>query len=205
MSSSRSPSDSAASGVEPDANARLFAAASRRAQIVALVNSAQTDGEVAQATVDQLCEALEAEIAFVAVTRRYHTELEVIGAVGLSAAATVALAHDPLCRAALRAARAEARAGTDLLGFGLRQVLLSPWRGPARLQAVIGIGRLYDEPFDPAEIALVEAVAPRVGPTLGRALVSAERARHTARPAPLAGAAQAPSAPPLAPEGAAEI
>src|SRR4051794_27386638 len=195
MSSSRSPSDSAASGVERDAYARLFAAASRRAQIVALVNSAQTGGEVAQATVDQLCEALEAEIAFVAVTRRYHTELEVIGAVGLTAAATVALAHDPLCRAALRAARAEARTGTDLLNLGLRHVLLSPWRGPARLQAVIGIGRLYDEPFDRAEIALVEAGTPRVGHPLGRAWLSAEGERPNARQAPPGRAPQGRSGP----------
>src|SRR5688500_1344689 len=96
---------------------RRFIEASRRAEIIALVNSARTDREVAGSTVDELCEALEAEIGFVVVTRPDRGERETIGAMGLTPALAAAVGTDPLVRAAFGPERPQTHAGADLLGL----------------------------------------------------------------------------------------
>jgi diguanylate cyclase (GGDEF)-like protein len=168
---------------------RRFVEASRRAEIIALVNSARTDREVAHVIVDELCEALEAEVAVVVVTRPDRTDGETIGHVGLAPAQVAAAASDPLIRTALTNARAHTHAGEDLLGVGARQVVLSPWTAENGRRVVIAVARLYDEGFDAAELSLLEAVTKSVGHGLERAWLGAERDRHAARQAALARAA----------------
>jgi diguanylate cyclase (GGDEF)-like protein len=194
MQSSWSASpDPAGAEDRPDV-VRRFVEASRRAEIIALVNSAGSDREVARATVDELCEALEAELAFLVVTRPDRGERETIGHLGLTPAQADAVGADPLTRAAFGTARPRAHAGEDLLGLGVRRLALSPWTADGGRQVVIGVGRLYDEPFDAAEIALLEAVTASVGHALERAWLAAERDRHAAQQAALARAAKELSA-----------
>ena len=194
MQSSWSASpDPAGAEDRPDV-VRRFVEASRRAEIIALVNSAGSDREVARATVDELCEALEAELAFLVVTRPDRGERETIGHIGLTPVQADAVGADALTRAAFGTARPRAHGGDDLLGLGTRRLALSPWTAEGGRQVVIGVGRLYDEPFDAAEMALLEAVTASVGHALERAWLSAERDRHAARQAALARAAKALSA-----------
>ncbi|HWT24854.1 MAG TPA: diguanylate cyclase, partial [Solirubrobacteraceae bacterium] len=173
---------------------RRFIEASRRAEIIALVNSARTDREVARATIDELCEALEAEIGFVVVTRPDRGERETVAAMGMTPAQAADAGADPLVREALGTSRPRAHAGADLLGLGAHRLALSPYSAENGRQVVIGVGRLYDEGFDAAELALLEAVATSAGHGLERAWLAAERDRHAARQAALARAAKALSA-----------
>jgi diguanylate cyclase (GGDEF)-like protein len=185
---------SALSEADATSVVRRFVEASRRAEIVALLNSARTDREVASATVDELCEALEAEVAFVVVTRPDQGRRDTLGVCGLSAAAAEKLSSDPRCRAALGAARAVVHRGDDLFGAGARHLVCSPWTAENGRQAVVGVARVADEPFDAAELALLEAVTASVGVALERCWLGAERDRHAARQAALARAAKALSA-----------
>src|SRR4051794_5584776 len=137
---------------------RRFVEASRRAEIIAVVNSARTEREVAQATTDELCEALEAEIAFITVTRPDRGRRATIGQTGLTDAQADTVAADPLCRAALGSVRPDVHQGEDLLGVGARHLVLSPWTADNGRQVVIGVARLYDQRFDAAEVALLESV-----------------------------------------------
>src|SRR3712207_8383685 len=98
MPSWSSPSGEAPAGVDRAVLFRRFVEASRRAEIVALVNSARTEREVADVIVDELAEALEAEIAFVVVARPDRGEHEVIGHVGVGGTDVAALPADALCR-----------------------------------------------------------------------------------------------------------
>jgi diguanylate cyclase (GGDEF)-like protein len=176
-SASASPSEP----VDTAALLRRFVEASRRAEIIALVNTARTEGDVARIAVDELCEAFDAEVSFVVVTRPGYGPRETVGSVGLSDAQAAAVATDRLCTAALGAARAEVHQGSDLLGLGLRRLALSPWTAANGRQMVVGVGRLADEGFDPAELALLEAVTDGVGHGLERAWLGAERDRQIAR------------------------
>jgi diguanylate cyclase (GGDEF)-like protein len=194
MRSSWSPLPEDTGGADDDTIVRRFVEASRRAEIIALVNSARTDREVAAVAVDELCEALEAEAAFVVVTRPGREERETIGYVGLTAGQAAAVGAHPLPRAALGKPRPQTHANSDLLGLGALHVALAPWTAENGRQLVIGVARLYDEPFDPAELALLEAVTTSVGHALERAWLGAERDRNAARQAVLARAAKALSA-----------
>ena len=67
MPSWSSPSRSSCG--DPASLTRRFVETSRRAEIVALVNSKRTEEEVAAVAVDELTEAFDAEAAFVMVGR----------------------------------------------------------------------------------------------------------------------------------------
>ncbi len=103
-------SASASSTPERDALVRRFVEASRRAGIVALVNAARTEHDVACAVAQELCEAFDAEIAFVIVTRPEQGRRETIGHVGLTEAQAAAVSADHLCRAAWRSRSAASHA-----------------------------------------------------------------------------------------------
>ena len=118
------------------------------------------DREVARATVDELCEALEAEVAFVVVTRPDRGERETIGHIGPHARRRrTPWAPTALTRAALRhRAPAGPRRRRPARRSARAALALSPWTAESGRQVVIGVARLYDEPFDAAELALLEAV-----------------------------------------------
>ena len=96
-----------------------------------------------------------------------------------------------LCVEALDGSRAQVHGGHDLLGFGARWVVLSPWTADDGRRMLIGVARLYDEGFDPSEVALLEAVTESVGHALERAWFAAERTQYAARQTALVRAAKA--------------
>jgi diguanylate cyclase (GGDEF)-like protein/putative nucleotidyltransferase with HDIG domain len=179
---------------EQPAYARRFAEASRRAEVLSVLNFAHSEQEVAEVTVNELCEVFEAELAFVAVTAPHSGDLQMVAATGVTAADGKEIVSDPLWRSALGATRPETHSGADVAGVTARHLVLSPWSGRHRRHAVVAVGRLYDEPFDRGEVALLEAVTQSVGHALERAWLSAERDRQAARQAALTRAATALSA-----------
>ena len=194
MRSSSSPSHSAYEEADLASLTRRFVEASRRAEIVALVNSATTENEVAGVAVSELSEAFDAEVVFVIATRPRHGERLVVGSTGVGARISPRLAADRRCAAALTAERAQVHAGEDLMGLGARHVALSPSTAADGRQLLIGVGRLYEEPFDAAEIALLEAVTMSVRHGLERAWLTADRERQAAREAALARSARSVTA-----------
>src|SRR3712207_613475 len=153
-----SPSGEAPAGVDRAVLFRPVLEASRRAEIVALVESARTGAEVARVTVEELCEALEAEVGFVLGVRPGRGGRGGLGQVGLRERDVAAVAEDPLCTSASAEDRPVLHAGEDLLGLGARRLMLAPWTAEDGRRVVLGVARLDDEPFDDAERALLEAV-----------------------------------------------
>src|SRR5947199_1549637 len=179
-----------ATGVD-EAILRRFVEASRRAEIIALVNSARTEAELGEVVAAELCEAYEAEIAFVLAAQAPGAGAELVGSAGLGgqADAAAAVLADATSLSALDAARAEVHVGEDLLGLGARSLALAPFRGDTGGRAAVGVARAYDQDFDAAEMALLEAVTDGVGHALERAWLGVERERHAAQQAAIARAA----------------
>ena len=88
MRSLSSPSHSAYEEADLASLTRRFVEASRRAELVALVNSATTEEEIAGVAVSELAEAFDAEVVFVIATRPRHGERLVVGCTGVSAQAS---------------------------------------------------------------------------------------------------------------------
>ena len=63
---------------------RRFVEAARRAQIVTIVNLARSEAELGELFTAEICEAFEAEIAFVLATRDGGALRSVVGAYGLT-------------------------------------------------------------------------------------------------------------------------
>ena len=161
------PSSSSLSPDEHDGLLRRFLVASRRGEIVALINSAHLENDLGAVVATELCEAYDAEIAFVLIDRPGTTTAELIGSVGLIGADPATIFAEPLCRKALSDAVTVTERGTDLLGLGIRNLALAPHTaGGARL--LVGVGRLYDQQYDGLELALLEAVTKSAAQALER-------------------------------------
>ena len=169
---------------------RRFAEASRRAEILTLVNSARSEAEVGDAVTGELCEAFEAEVAFLVVQRSHGAPPDVIATSGLVGDQARALLRDPLVVTALRGETAATLEGEDWLGADLRWLMVEACAAHGGGRAAVGVGRLYDEPFDPAEMALLRAVTESTTHALERFWLAAERARSAAGQAALARAAR---------------
>src|SRR5947208_13032493 len=89
-----------ATGVD-EAMLRRFVEASRRAEIIALVNSARSESELGEVVTAELCEAYEAEIAFVMTARARGGLPEVVGSAGLPIGAGGGPLQDGSCIDAL--------------------------------------------------------------------------------------------------------
>src|SRR5262249_18647593 len=146
--------------------------AARRAQIVTVVNRAQTEADLGELVTIELCEAFEAEVAFVLAGS--DDNLVVAGSHGLQPQeAARLLAYDlvdtgdetPCCAddSALRSLDAQALA-------------CAPFAGRT-LSGVVGVARLYEQPFDASEAALLEAVSASIGHALERLRLAEERDR----------------------------
>src|SRR5512134_286243 len=133
------PSSSSPSPDERDALLQRFLAASRRGEIIALINSALTEGDLGALVATELCEAFDAEIGFVLIARADSTTPELIGSVGLVDGDAAAIHTDPLCTEALSDAVVVTRRGRDLLGLGIRTVALAP-RTAGRSWLLVGVG-----------------------------------------------------------------
>jgi diguanylate cyclase (GGDEF)-like protein len=164
---------------------------SSRAEIVALLNAANGRTEVGRVAAHRLCEAFEAEIAFVIACGAAESPGEVIACTGLTAEQAASLGADALCREALAAPRAACHRDPALLDLAIRQLALCPWRSELHAPVLVGVGRLYDEAFTPRELALLEAITDSVGRALERAWLSAEHQRRAAQQAALARTAKA--------------
>jgi PAS domain S-box-containing protein len=157
---------------------RRFVEAARRAQIVTIVNFARSEAELGELFTAEICEAFEAEIAFV-LTARHGADTTLVGAYGLTSNRRARLLEDERCTRILTADEPQVYQG-DLLGIGAREVVLVPFAGRVD-RGVVGLARLYDEPFDEAEVALLEAVAESFRHALERIRLGQERDRLFAR------------------------
>jgi DNA-binding transcriptional ArsR family regulator len=150
-----------------DALLQRFVAASRRGEIVALINSARSESELAAVVAAELCEAYDAEIGFVLLIRADSATPELIGRVGLSGDIAAAIFEQPVCSRALSGTVALTERGTDLLELGIRNVAVAPGTaGGSRL--LVGVGRLYEQDFEELELALLESVTKSTAHALER-------------------------------------
>jgi PAS domain S-box-containing protein len=152
---------------------RRFVEAARRAQIVTIVNLAHSEAELGELFTAELCEAYEAEIAFVLAARDGRVVPALVGAHGLTPDQCAALLDDERCVHALMLTEPQVHEG-DLLGIGIRQLVLAPFAGEVD-RGVVGVARLYDEPFDDGEVALLEAVSESIKHALERIHLGKER------------------------------
>jgi putative nucleotidyltransferase with HDIG domain len=158
-----------------DAMRRRFVEASRRAEIIAMVNSAPSEEELAQVVSAELCEAFEAEISFIAVAEDRYEVPRLTGSTGLRRGDVNKVLGDQLVASALASESASAFAGENLLGVGGRSAALAAFEAEKGQRAVIGVARLYGQEFDEAEIALLDAVTRATGHALERSWLTAER------------------------------
>jgi two-component system phosphate regulon sensor histidine kinase PhoR len=149
---------------------RRFVEAARRAQIVTIVNRAQTEEELGDFVTAELCEAFEAEIAFV-VAGWDDGSSSVVGSYGLRPAEAERLLEEDLLDRTVETQRDE---GFDVLSVGARALVRAGFDG-SRVRGVVGVARFYDQSFDEAEAALLEAVAASIGHALERLHLAEER------------------------------
>jgi diguanylate cyclase (GGDEF)-like protein len=129
-----------------------------------------------------VCEAYDAQVAFVIAAPLDGGSPEVLGAAGLEDAAGAALVREPLVAELLSGNEMRARTAQDMAG--LPALALAPFAAETGERAVIGVARLADRPFGAPELRLLEAVVASVGHAL-------ERDRRAAQQAALASAAGA--------------
>jgi two-component system phosphate regulon sensor histidine kinase PhoR len=150
---------------------RRFVEAARRAQIVTIVNGAHTEAELGERVTAELCEVFEAEVAFVLAASDGGSR-SIVGSYGLRPQEAERLVEQDL--PALDGPRSDD--GFDLRSAGARAVVSAPFGGSA-MRGVVGVARLYDQSFDEAEAALLEAVAASIGHALERLRLTEERDR----------------------------
>ena len=173
---------------------RRFVEASRRAEIVALVNSARSAEELGDVVCAEVAEAFEAEIAFLLGQPDADAPPEVIGACGLVGDQREAVLREQPAVGALRERQPAVHEGTDVLGLWLRCMATSPFGAQSGGRVLLVVGRQYPEPFAPAELALLNAVTQSTGHALERFWLERERTTSAARQAALARAAKAVTA-----------
>jgi PAS domain S-box-containing protein len=152
---------------------RRFVEAARRAQIVTIVNTAASEAELGELFTAELCEAFEAEIAFVLTEPHGGGVRTLVGAYGLTADQRADLLEDERCAHALTSEETHLHED-NLLANGVRQLVLAPFAGKVD-RGVVGVARLYDERFDEGEVALLEAVAESIRHALERIRLGEER------------------------------
>jgi PAS domain S-box-containing protein len=152
---------------------RRFVEAARRAQIVTIVNQAATEDELGQLVTAELCEAFEAEIAFMLACSD-DGQPRVVGAYGLRSKEAARLLDEGLFDLTRDVPQCDE--GTNLLSVGARALVRAPF-GAGPSAGLIGVARLYVQRFDEAEAALLEAVAASIEPALERLHLAEERDR----------------------------
>jgi putative nucleotidyltransferase with HDIG domain len=160
-----------------EAMRRRFVEASRRAEIIAMVNEAHTEAEVTSAVSAELCEAFEAEVGFVVIAEARYEVPRFLGCLGLTGQQQAKVLGDPMLAATLEATEAAAFAADDLFGIEAKSAALAPFHGEKGERIAVGAIRLYPQDFDEAEVALLDAVTKATGHALERAWLSEERAK----------------------------
>src|SRR3954453_2091150 len=141
-----------------EAMRRRFVEASRRAEIIAMVNEATSDDEVVESVCAELCEAFEAEVGFVVIAEARYEIPRFLGSLGLTAQQQAKVLADPLLAAALEGREVAGYSASDLFGVGACAAGLAPFRGGKGERIVVCAVRLYEQDFDEPEIALLDAV-----------------------------------------------
>jgi PAS domain S-box-containing protein len=152
---------------------RRFVEAARRAQIVTIVNTAASEAELGELFTAELCEAFEAEIAFVLTEPHGGGVRTLVGAYGLTADQRADLPENECCALALGSEEIHLHRD-DPLSIGACQFVLAPFAGKVD-RGVVGVARLYDERFDEGEVALLEAVVESISHALERIRLGEER------------------------------
>jgi putative nucleotidyltransferase with HDIG domain len=158
-----------------EAMRRRFVEASRRAEIIAMVNEAQSEEDVTSAVSAELCEAFEAEIGFVVIAEARYEVPRFLGCVGLTGQQQARVLADPMLAATLDSGDVAAFAAEDLFGIGAKAAALAPFHGSKGERMAVGAVRLYTQDFDEPEVALLDAVTKATGHALERAWLTAER------------------------------
>lgn len=158
---------------------RRFVEAARRAQIVTIVNTAGSEAELGELFTAELCEAFEAEIAFVLTEPHGGGVRTLVGAYGLTADQRADLLEDESCAHTLSSEEIRLH-HDDPLSIGVRQFVLAPFAGKVD-RGVVGVARLYEERFDEGEVALLEAVVESISHALERIRLGEERDALLAR------------------------
>jgi putative nucleotidyltransferase with HDIG domain len=159
-----------------EAMRRRFVEASRRAEIIAMVNEATSEDEVVEAVCAELCEAFEAEVGFVVIAEARYELPRFLGCLGLSQQQQAKLLGDPLLVETLQGKEAWGYQGPDLFGIGARACALAPFHAEKGELVVVGALRLYEgHDFDEPEVALLDAVTKATGHALERAWLTRER------------------------------
>ena len=147
--------------------------AARRAQIVTLVNRAATEAELGELVTAELCEAFEAEIAFVLAHVEDHGP-GIVGAYGLRPDEAERLPAQGVLDRSIEVP--QLFQGPNLLSVGAKALVLAPFSTDTG-RGVVGVARLHDERFDEAEAALLEAAAASIAHALERLRLAEERDR----------------------------
>jgi putative nucleotidyltransferase with HDIG domain len=158
-----------------EAMRRRFVEASRRAEIIAMVNEATSEEEVVEAVCSELCEAFEAEIAFVVIADARYEIPRFLGHLGLTQQQQAKVLGEPLLVETLQGKQAWAYEGPDLFGIGARSCAMAPFHAEKGARVVVGAIRLYEHLFDEPEVALLDAVTKATGHALERAWLTKER------------------------------
>ena len=169
---------------------RQLVEALRRAEIVSLIHAASSEGELAKTLTGELCEAFDAELGFVMDGGSGTTPPRIIASVGLSRRETLSLLRDPICVNALSGSRATIRNDPSLRGVKAGSLLLAPYKGGEDRSVLIGAARLYDQPFEEIDVALIEAVAESAGLALERIWAYEQRDQRAAQQLALVRAAK---------------
>ena len=154
-----------------------FIEASRRAEIIALVNAARDPRGLGRAAAEELCEVHEAEIAFIVDCGDARTGRDVIGSVGADAASVAEALGEEWCELALGSDRATERHGRDALLAGTRSAMVKGHALESGRAIVVGVARTYESPFSAPERALLESVTTSIALALERLWVLEERER----------------------------
>jgi len=169
------PSAARAPGTEEMAvMRRQMVEALRRAEIISLLSQAESEPELGRLLPEELCEVYDAEVGLVAEVVGDGPP-RCIGLVGVGEQAAAAFLSSPEIAHAAASARPVGEQGSDLLGIGARNTLFSCYRTRGGRLVVIGAARLYPQPFDAPEVALVESVGVSAGQTLERIWAQTER------------------------------
>src|SRR5215216_5408257 len=110
-----------------EAMRRRFVEASRRAEIIAMVNEATSEAEVVEAVCAELCEAFEAEVGFVVIAEARYDMPRFLGCLGLTVQQQAKLLADPLLVETLQGKEAWGYAAPDLFGIGAKGCALAPF------------------------------------------------------------------------------
>lgn len=159
-----------------DAMRRRFVEALRRAEIMALVNAADTPDDLARELVEELSEAYEAELVFLAESGPSESDWRLLATLG-AAPDPSDLARWGAALEALVSERAVVARGEDLLDRGGRSALLCAEQPMPGRGLVAGVVRRYSQDFPEAERALLETVMRSVSHAFQRLWGEEERER----------------------------